>query len=103
MFCPKCGSILLPKAEKGKTILSCSCGYRSKGEEIKFTESAKPKAEIQIGVAEEKEVLPLTDADCTKCGHKKAYHWEVQTRAGDEPPTRFFKCEMCKHTWREYK
>ena len=54
-------------------------------------------------ISEEKEVLPLVSAECTKCGHSMAYHWEIQTRAADEPATRFFKCEKCKHTWREYK
>ena len=30
MFCPKCSAILLPKTEKGKKILECSCGYKKK-------------------------------------------------------------------------
>ena len=46
--------------------------------------------------------MPLTDEECPKCKHGKAYYWLVQTRAGDEPETRFFRCEKCKHTWRDY-
>ncbi len=100
MFCPKCGSILVPKKEG--TL--CSCGYKSKGkeeatlkEEIKKTEH-----EIDVVVPEEVETLPLTDAECDKCGHNKAYFWLIQTRASDEPETKFYKCEQCKHVWRDY-
>ena len=46
------------------------------------------------------DTLPLTDADCPKCEHEKAYYWLVQTRAGDEADTKFLKCEKCKHTSR---
>lgn len=40
--------------------------------------------------------------DCTKCGAKKVISWIEQTRASDEPPTRFYKCLKCGHTWRDY-
>lgn len=33
-FCPKCGSLLRPEKNKaGKTILKCSCGYKSSSKE----------------------------------------------------------------------
>ena len=51
---------------------------------------------------EDTESHPLSDAECPKCGHNKAYFWLQQTRAGDEPETKFMKCEKCKHTWRDY-
>ena len=38
---------------------------------------------------------------CPKCGHTAAYFMEVQTRSADEPATLFFRCEKCKHNWRE--
>jgi len=39
MFCPKCGSLLLPKKEGSKKILACSCGYKiSNIEQTKITE-----------------------------------------------------------------
>ena len=103
MFCPKCGSMLRPKADKGKKVLACTCGYIQKeGGETQFKESVR-NARKDIGVVdEEKDVLPLTDARCAKCGHARAYYWLLQTRAGDEPETRFLKCESCKHIWREY-
>jgi len=102
MFCPKCGSILLPKKESGKKVLHCGCGYKSDQEAgTKLTESVDQAKAIEI-IDEEVETLPLTDAECDKCGHAKAYYWLQQTRAGDEPETKFLKCAKCKHQWRDY-
>ncbi len=104
MFCPKCGAILLPKGDKGKKVLACGCGYKSKDapETVKITESGAAKSEREFAAIEETENLPITDAECPKCKHAKAYCWSKQTRAGDEPETRFFRCVKCKATWREY-
>ena len=101
MFCPKCGSILIPKKEGKNTIMKCSCGYSSK-DKIKLTEVMKDKKEIEA-IEEEIEIHPLTEEECPKCNHRKAYYWEIQTRASDEPATKFLKCEKCKHIWRDYK
>ncbi|MAG38538.1 transcription factor S [Candidatus Woesearchaeota archaeon] len=104
LFCPKCGSLLKPKQEKGKRILFCSCGFTKKdleGAEIKETLNKQHK-EIEVVSEDEDKMLPLMDANCPKCKHKKAYYWLVQTRAGDEPETKFLKCEKCKSTWRDY-
>jgi DNA-directed RNA polymerase subunit M len=103
MFCPKCGSLLLPKKDNGKIVVKCSCGYNS-GDNVntKFSESIKQKEDVSGAVDSSIETLPLTEAECHKCKHKKAYFWEVQTRAADEPPTKFLKCEKCKHIWRDY-
>ncbi|MCK4521659.1 MAG: transcription factor S [Nanoarchaeota archaeon] len=102
MFCKKCGSILIPKKEGNKTVLKCSCGYKSKDMETTvLREEVKKKGKISV-VEEEFETMPLTEAECPKCHHKKAYFWEVQTRAADEAPTKFLKCEKCRHIWRDY-
>ena len=133
MFCPKCGSILLPKknddkkkkkksqkakSKKGKAdqeaeksvpkkIMAClNCGFSSENiEETIIVERLTPKEEEIIEVIDEEaevSTLPLTSAECPKCKHEKAYFWTVQTRASDEPETKFLKCEKCKHTWRDY-
>ena len=104
MFCPKCGSILLPEMRKDKRVFTCSCGYRTiKLKEAKIKESIKPgKTNVEVVENEEAEHLPLMEAECPKCGNKKAYFWTVQTRAGDEPETKFLKCKKCKHIWRDY-
>ncbi|NQU98762.1 transcription factor S [Candidatus Woesearchaeota archaeon] len=104
LFCPKCGSILKPKTDKGKKVLYCSCGYTNKeveGAEIKEVVSKQEK-EVEV-VSEEQDdaVLPLTSEVCPKCKHKKAHFWLAQMRGGDEPETKFLKCERCRHTWRD--
>ena len=103
MFCPKCGSLLIPKKEGKKTITKCSCGYKSKDDvNTTIKEEVKKDERSNKAVEEDFESLPLTEAECPKCKHKKAYFWEVQTRAADEAPTKFLKCEKCKHIWRDY-
>lgn len=102
MFCPKCKSIMLPKMEHGKRQLACSCGYRQGGE-MKITEGSKAKDDKLAVIEKEETINTIVEAECSKCGLKKAEYWEIQTRSADEPPTRFFKCVACKHTWREYK
>jgi len=103
-FCPKCGSIMIPKKEGKKTIVACSrCNFKSNDvQELKLKESVKEK-KPDVGVVEsDVETLPITEAECGKCGNNKAYYWEVQTRAADEPATKFLKCTKCKHIWRDY-
>ena len=99
MFCPKCGSILTPKKDGEKSVLACECGYTSgKAESLK--EEAKKSKPLEV-VEEEFEANPTTEAECGKCGNKTAFYWLKQTRAGDEPETKFMKCTKCKHTWRD--
>ena len=103
LFCPKCGSLLMPKKEGHNTIMKCKCGYKSKDTENTTLKDIKPEETIQQGVADgDLETLPLTEIECPKCKHKNAYFWEVQTRSADEAPTKFLKCEKCKHIWRDY-
>jgi len=102
-FCPKCGSILMPKTVGGKSVLACSCGYKAVAEKMAIKEEVKAGKDVQVIDSEENESLPLTDYKCPKCGHEKAYFWELQTRSADEAPTRFYKCQKCKKVAREYK
>ncbi|MFT4283020.1 MAG: transcription factor S [Candidatus Woesearchaeota archaeon] len=98
MFCPKCSAILLPK--EGGSV--CKCGYSDK-KGLKLEEKAKnQKKEVEVTVDDADQKLPVTDIDCPKCSNDKAYFWLVQTRAGDEPETKFLKCTKCKHTFRDY-
>ncbi len=104
MFCPKCGSILLPKKEGNKKSLVCSCGYKSADiEQSKIRETVQKKSrKVEVIEREDFETLPTMKVKCEKCGHGTAYYWTVQTRSGDEPETKFMKCEKCLHTWRDY-
>jgi DNA-directed RNA polymerase subunit M len=102
-FCPKCGSLLLPK----EGLLVCeNCHYSEKlerPEEYTLTKTVEDKKEEGISVVEEERArLPTTRATCPACGNSTAYWWIVQTRRADEPPTRFYRCTKCGKTWREY-
>lgn len=100
-----------PVKESGKSILVCSrCGYKEESSgsnafkfSSKIEHSAKDKTiilENDIDVAK----LPVTkEVTCRKCGAHEAYYWIIQTRAADEPPTRFYKCVKCGYVWREYE
>ena len=102
-FCPKCGSIMMPKQAGKKIVLSCGCGYNEETQNVSLKETSK-HIDKEIAVIEkEHTVNVVVEAECPKCHHSLAEHWEVQTRAADEPATRFFKCQKCGHTRREYK
>jgi DNA-directed RNA polymerase subunit M len=105
-FCPKCDSIMLPKKDGDKLILTCSgCGHIIRDVEsgeyrlVKKVEQKDEKVEI---VGEEPSTLPTVNIRCESCGNNKAYWWLRQTRGADEPTTRFLRCTKCGHTWREY-
>ncbi len=103
-FCSKCGGLLLPKKIEGKVVLVCTkCGHVEEpagsilvGKEIKHS----PR-ELTV-VIEKKDIGGTVQVICPKCGYNRAYFWQLQTRAADEPMTRFFKCARCGHIWREY-
>jgi len=104
MFCPKCGSLVIPKKERNKVAIKCSCGFKEIKEEgsMKISEKTKNE-EKEIAVIEnENEEMPICDDTCPKCGHDKAYYFIKQTRAADESPTKFMRCVKCRFTWREY-
>lgn len=100
LFCPKCGAILKPKQEKGKRFLACGCGYTNRKEKATLSETVGSAETIPV-IEEDDRKLPVTDVDCPKCGHHKAGFWTAQTRAGDEPETKFMKCLKCGNTWRD--
>ncbi len=107
MFCPKCGGILIPKKDGNKKWLACTCGYKTKdikdAKEVRLKDTAEKKEDVEvIEKSDAQQSLPEVDAECPKCHNTRAFYWLVQTRAGDEAETRFFRCTKCKHTWREY-
>ena len=104
-FCEKCGSILVPVKKGKNSYMKCrGCGKEVKKEmkSMKIVEE-KPKSKGVIVIEQDMTLLPLTDKECPKCENGRAYWWLQQTRSADEPPTQFFRCEKCKHTWREYR
>lgn len=103
MFCPKCGSIMMPKKVDDKKVLACSCGHVDKKGSSRLTETVKNKDGIDVvDNSGEDKMLPTTKAECPKCHNKECYYWLVQTRSADEPETKFLKCTKCKHVFRDY-
>ena len=101
-FCPKCGAVLI---QKRKNAGCPRCNYNSK-DELKIKTSEKIESKNEVAVISKKDnslSLPIIIEKCKKCGNDKAYFWTIQTRAGDEAETKFFKCVKCEHTWREYR
>ncbi len=99
-FCPKCGCVLVKKNNASQCP---RCRYKSKSRlKMEVSENVSKKPEIGVITDKDTDVFPVTNATCPKCGHKEAYFWTSQTRAGDEAETKFFRCTKCKHTWREY-
>lgn len=104
-FCKKCGSILVAKKEKSDIFLVCrKCDYRQKEyKPVEIEESVRKKPLDDVVIIENNtESMPMTKAECPKCGHLEAVWWIQQTRSSDEAPTLFLRCTKCKHSWREY-
>lgn len=99
-FCPKCGAVLI---QKRKNLGCPRCEYSKKEKlKIKTSEKIEEKSKIAV-IKKEMNTLPIVVEKCRNCGNDKAYFWTIQTRAGDEAETKFFKCTKCDHTWREYR
>ncbi len=99
MFCPKCGSILVPD-EEGNSVCPKD-GFKSKEEIDISQESTSTKKEIHM-IDKKPEILPKVKAECKKCGNKEAYYFVQQTRSADEAPTIFYECTKCGQKWRQY-
>lgn len=103
LFCNSCGGILIPKKDKKNSYLVCrQCNLKFDKGGLELTIADKNLAQDTIDVRDSSDNLPTIEVDCEKCGNNKAYWWMTQTRASDEPETRFFKCTKCSHTRREY-
>lgn len=104
-FCEDCGGLVAPTKDDGETVFECrSCGkeHEKQDGEMKITETKDETERSHILEGDESESLPETDEECSECGNDRAHWWMEQTRAADEPETRFFRCTECGHTWREY-
>lgn len=108
-FCPRCGSLMVPQKVSDRTVLKCRrCGYEEIVREgaVVYKEKTviehKPSERVVVE-QEIPKVLPTVRTECPRCGNKEAYWWTMQTRAADEPPTRFYRCTKCGYTWREYE
>ena len=103
--------MLAPKNIDGKMVMACpKCGTGIKeltdANKVVSQEIKHDKVEEEMVVIENPDALntmPIKVMHCPKCKKNlDAQWWTVQTRSGDEAPTRFYRCTKCKHTWREY-
>lgn len=107
-FCPKCGNMMVPDRKRGVFVCR-KCGYEEpiNSEDAKayrVTKKVEHKPDEGVVVVEKDiRTLPIAKVKCPKCGNGEAYWWELQTRAGDEPSTIFYKCTKCGYTWRSYE
>jgi transcription factor S len=86
--CPKCGHT---DGLTGASDNTLNKSKKSKDVIIVFGENEP-----------ELRTMSTSKAECPKCKNNLAYIWQVQTRAGDEGSTQFFRCTKCSHTWRLY-
>ena len=99
-FCPKCGAVIV---QKTKNFGCPRCSYSAKGKmKLNTSEKMERKNQIVVIKGKETQTFPVIAETCKKCGHGECYFWTIQTRAGDEAETKFFKCTKCEHTWRDY-
>lgn len=85
--------------------MACSsCKYVEKDSSKAHIVTAQDKKEDLVIIDEHQDLqsLPQIEETCGQCGHTKARYWVVQTRASDEAPTKFIRCEKCGNTWRDY-
>lgn len=109
-FCEECESMLQPTKIDGKYVMACpKCGTGKKDitkETSILTQKIKHSNEDEMVIIEnpdEISTMPTKPMRCPKCKIVvDTQYWAVQTRSGDEAPTRFYRCTKCKQTWREY-
>lgn len=89
LMCPKCG-YSEGISKEGRVRLS--------DEPVQTTSSIKVVGEEANTI----KTMPTTTIECPKCHNMEAEWWFLQTRSGDEPPTQFYRCTKCGHTWRQY-
>ena len=107
-FCPKCEKrMVLKRTKDGPAficpICKCKKNTNSSGKS-KALIPKKPRETIVV-IGKEDQGLktnPTAQITCPKCENNLAYTWQVQTRAGDEGATQFFRCTKCSHTFRLY-
>lgn len=97
-FCPKCGAILVMK----KFRVGCPrCKYVAKNKvNMEMKEEVNEATPVIVVDEKEGNVNPITEWECLKCRHKRAYFWIRQMRAGDEAESKFYRCVKCGNTVR---
>jgi DNA-directed RNA polymerase subunit M len=107
-FCPKCEKRMVLSRTKTAYVFICPICKCKKSTDssatVKAVVSKKPRETIVVIGKEDQDLKtnPTAQISCPKCENNLAYTWQVQTRAGDEGATQFFRCTKCGHTFRLY-
>lgn len=107
-FCDECGGMLVSEKTDDGNVMKCrNCGeiQDANEEDYKVTEEKEddPMARLNVNEDGEGETMnPTTEKECPKCGNMECEFWMEQTRASDEPPTRFYRCTDCGNVHKEY-
>lgn len=107
-FCPTCEKRMVLRRTKDGPMFICpvckSKKHTHSSSAAKAIFSKKPREMIVVIRKEDQNLKtgPTTQISCPKCQNNLAYTWQVQTRAGDEGATQFFRCIKCGYTFRLY-
>lgn len=108
-FCDECGGMLVSEKKDGQTVMECrDCGNVQDvdGGDYKVTEEKEDDPMNHLNVNEEggeEAARPTTERECNVCDKETEQEWWMkQTRASDEPATRFYKCRECGKVQKEY-
>lgn len=106
-FCTSCGKRMVLKRTVNGSILKClKCNLEKipKTVDVGLVSLKKTKEPIVVITKEEQllQTNPTTKIRCPKCENNLAITWQVQTRAGDEGATQFYRCTKCNFTFRLY-
>ena len=116
-FCPFCGALLLLESSVTGLRYSCpvdGCAYVAlvRGQSLhtvslrQFNKRLPDEAERRDPTAATEAALrasgkPRVTVKCPAdgCDGKEAEFEQMQVRSADEPPTTFYQCTACRHTW----
>lgn len=108
-FCDECGGMLVSEKQDGETVMKCrNCGHVQDvdGGDYRVTEEKEEDPMDRLNVNEgdaDETTRPTTTKKCHKCDEETTQEWWMeQTRASDEPPTRFYRCTQCGNVYKEY-
>lgn len=106
-FCPTCANLLLiSTASSSQSRFYCpTCPYVAPLSTTHRRRHQLPRKQVDdvLGGADAWKNVDSTEAECGKCGEKRAYFMQIQTRSADEPMTTFYKCanHSCGYQWKE--
>ncbi|KAG2042814.1 hypothetical protein BDR03DRAFT_887514 [Suillus americanus] len=104
LFCPTCANLLVISSETGYNKWACNtCAYEFPISKQMTSRSRMKRKAVDdvLGGEETWRDADSTAVACDKCGHPRAYFYQLQIRSADEPMTTCYRCAGCAYQWRE--